>query len=139
MRDARILKHGGREYQLLPTFEVLDNFETRHGSLIQHLMNLVNGTATVHQRATLIMEAARAGFVGEFNWKHEAVRKMLFELGVASDDLVLLETDICEALLYTPEQYIAKKAQRAEAQKAQDQMAAILGGFDPATAPLSPS
>ena len=138
MRDARILKHGLNEYRLLPTFEVLDVFEDRHGSLIQHTMNLLSGTAKVSERATLIMEAAKAGGSGA-NWKHEAVRKMLFDLGVASEEQVALEVDLCQALLYTPEQYAAKKAEQAEAMKAQDQMATILGGFDPVTAPPSPS
>lgn len=134
MRDARILKHGLAEYRLLPTFEVLDNFEARHGSLMQHLMNLVSGQATVSQRATLIMEAAKASGDGAA-WKHEAVRKMLFELGVASEELVAMEIDLCDALLYTPEQYQAKKAQRTEAEKAQAEVASLLGGFGPAFAP----
>ncbi len=138
MRDARILKHGLNEYRLLPTFEVLDVFEDRHGSLMQHLMNLVSGTAKVSERATLIMEAAKASGDGT-SWKHEAVRRMMFDLGVASEELVTLEIDLCDALLYTPEQYTRKKAAQAEAMQAQDQMATILGGFVPATAPPSPS
>jgi hypothetical protein len=138
MRDARILKHGLEEYRLLPTFEVLDNFEARHGSLMQHLLNLVSGSATVAQRATLIMEAAKASGDGA-NWKHEAVRKMMFELGVASEQLVALEIDLCDALLYTPEQYQAKKAQRAEAEKVQKEMEKLLDGFGPVSAPPPPS
>ena len=137
MRDAVIVRVGGADYRLLPTFAVVDAFEDRHGSLMAHLQRIVDVSATLTQRGTLLLEAMRAAYKDEGKnpdrLELQAMKQRMFEAGMWSDDLVRAEIDLCERLLYTPEQYLEKKAQRARAEA--DVLAAMaqLDAFAPST------
>lgn len=139
MRDAITITLGAAEYRLLPTFSVVDTFEDRHGSLMSHFQRLMDLSATLHQRAFLILEAMKAAQRDEGKdtdrFQLSAVKERMFEAGMWSDDLIRVEADLCERLLYTPEQYLAKKTQRAEAQKAAMEAMGHLSGFEPFTEP----
>lgn len=134
MRDTITITLGGAEYRLLPAFSVADAFEDRHGSLMAHLQRLIELSATLSQRGFLILSAMKAAGREEGkdmdNFQLVAVKERMFDAGMWSDDLIRVELDLCERLLYTPEQYQEKKAQRAEAQKAAMAAMGHLSGFD---------
>jgi hypothetical protein len=130
MRDSVMLAFGRREYPLLPTFGVMDAFEDRCGALTSHLLNLTSGTATLRVRATLVYHAMRAGRLQEGgsagDMSIQATMEAMYELGAADNDLMLKEVELIERLLYTPEQYQAKKEAREKAEAAQKMMADLL-------------
>lgn len=111
MRDRVMIKLGGREVALLPTFGVADAFEDTHGGLVEHLQMLNEGRARLPVRAFLILEAMKAADP-EKPWKLERVKETMFERGLWHEDLVQFETDFILRLMYTPEQYLEKKAER---------------------------
>ena len=138
MRDPVFLTLGGKEYSLLPTFAVLDAFETRHGSLITHLERLVQGAVPLRQRAYLVLEAARAAHKDagqEFKWLLDGVAERMFDNGVADEDQMTREIELCERLLWTPEQYLRKKAEREKAEAEQAKMADLLNALSPSSEP----
>jgi len=112
MREAVKMKLGSKEYSLLPTFGVVDAFEDRHYGLLEHLERLMGGKATIHARAFLILQGLKAGSP-DVQWDMSAVMERLFEQGYWHEDVVLVEAEFIERMLYTPEQFIAKKEQRA--------------------------
>lgn len=116
MRDAVKLRLGGKEHSLLPTFGVVDAFEDRHYGLLDHLDRLMNGRATIHARAFLILQGLKAG-APEVNWDFATVMERLWEQGYWDESVVMTEGEFIERLLYTPEQYLAKKEQRANEAK----------------------
>lgn len=123
MRDRVTLTFGRREYRLLPAFSVQDGFEDRCGALTGHLINLVSGTATLRARGTLVylgMKAAmEADGEGTSALTIQSVMESMWEAGSADNSLLLKEQEFIERLLYTPEQYAAKKAEREKAEAAQ--------------------
>ena len=135
MRDLITIKLRGRDYSLLPSFAVLSNFEDRHGSIATHYSGLVGLTATLAARSWLVLQALQA-FRSDapsegrsFGFTQDVVAESIFEAGLWHDQTVQVEINLVEALLYTPEQYQAKKAERAAAAVAQtdvmDSMAAL--------------
>lgn len=120
MRDRVQMKLGAKEYALLPAFAVIDAFEDQHYSLLEHLDRLMKGTAVIHARAFLICEGLKAADP-EVKWDVLTIMERMFERGYWHESLVFEEQEFIERLLYTPEQYLAKKQQRvaeAEQQKA---------------------
>lgn len=117
MRDRVEVEFGGRVYSLLPTFEVTDAFEGRFNGLFDHLEKLSNGIASIHVRGFLMYLGLKASD-DSTNWTEEAVRKSMFEAGHWSEDMVAKEIEFIQRLIYTPEQFQAKKeaeeAARAE-------------------------
>lgn len=110
---------GGREYPLLPTFGALENFESRHGSVAKHLMSMMDASATLKVRSFLVYQGMKAhrdeNFSGEVRGEMtpESVAMAMFEEGVLNEAMTLREVEFIERLLYTPEEYQAKKHQRA--------------------------
>lgn len=137
MRDAVTVKLGGADYRLLPTFAVVDAFEDRHGSLMGHLHRYMDLTATLPQRATLLLEAIRAGYLDEGKspdrLQMDGIKKVMFEAGYWSDELIRAEIELCERLLYTPEQYTAKKTAREKEHQAQMEAMDLLSAFAPSS------
>lgn len=134
MRDRVLLTFGKREYALLPTFAVAERFEDRFGSLIAHLQALseLSPTATLKQRAYLLylaMKAAKEEDSEPSDLSWEATHQAMWEEGMAQPDRVMKEIELIERLLYTPEQYLAKKAAAAAAAKEQEEMMGLLDGF----------
>jgi hypothetical protein len=134
MRDRVLLTFGKREYALLPTFAVAERFEDRFGSLISHLQALseLSPTATLKQRSYLVYLAMKAAKEednepSDLSW--EATHQAMWDEGMAQPDRVMKEIELIERLLYTPDQYLAKKAQAAAAAKEQEDMMGLLGGF----------
>lgn len=127
MRDRVMITLGGAEHPLLPAFEVLDVFEERVCGILDHLNNLTNGTARLRDRAMLVMLAANAAADGD--WKLDATMQRMFEAGLWHQDLLLREIELVEKLLYTPEQYAAKKAARAEDQQTLESMFDDISSF----------
>lgn len=132
MRERMQVRFGRQEYSLLPSFSVIDQFEDRCGALTAHLLNLVQGTASLKQRATLMHLAFVAALREDDQDTRDAtiqsMMQAMFDEGVADDDRMAMEVELCERLLYTPEQYLAKKAKREAAQKAEEEMQALLRG-----------
>lgn len=133
MRDRVFLKFGGKEYPLLPAFSVIDAFEDRCGALTAHILNLTQGTATLRARATIIfhaMVAARKADGGSAqDMSVQNVMEAMFDAGMADDGLMLKEIELIERLLYTPEQYAVKKAERERAEKALKELDDLQGAF----------
>jgi len=136
MRERVTIRLGGRDYDMLPSFGVLEAFEDRHGSIAAHLARLVEMTAPLSTRAFLVLRALEAGSAGTGDgkmlpWGFEAVKLAMFEAGLWHESLVNTEIALVERLLYTPEQYTAKKALAAEMaaaqKKAADAIASSLG------------
>lgn len=120
MRGIVNMKLGGREVALLPSFEVADAFEERHGSLMAHLEALTQGRATLNPRAFLVWKAACAGDPA-VEWQIGTIKERMFDRGYWNEDIVILEAELIERLLYTPEQYLEKKELRAkEAERMRD-------------------
>lgn len=114
MRDTVMIKLGGSEYPLLPAFEVADQFEDRTKTgILEHLSRLSSGTALMRDRAVLVMLAAQAADK-DSRWDLDATMKRMFEAGIWDTDQVMIEIELVEKLLYTPEQYLRKKEERAE-------------------------
>lgn len=132
MRKSIQITLGGQDYDLLPSFAVADAFEDRFGSLAAHIQKLIDLSAPMNQRAYLIMQALKAAQPEE-PWALDAVKKTMFERGYWHEDLVRIECDLIEQLLYTPEQYQEKKARRQEAAAQEAELARILSGFDPSS------
>jgi hypothetical protein len=126
MRDRVKLKVGGEELELLPAYEVIDAFEDRYYGLPEHLERLIDGKATIQQRAYLILLGANAADPGA-GFKQEAIQTGMFQVGYWHEDMVNREAEFIERLLYTPEQYLAKKSERENVAK--DAMDAIVSGF----------
>ena len=122
MRDRVTLTFGRKEYPLLPAFGVMDRFEDRCGALTAHLISLTNGSATLRSRATLVffgMKAAREEDGGDAAaMTIEATMQAMWDAGAADNDLMLKEVEFIERLLFTPEQYRAKKEARERAEAA---------------------
>lgn len=122
MRDRVILTFGRKEYPLLPAFGVMDVFEDRCGALTAHLLSLTQGTATLRSRATLVylgMKAAREADGGSSaDMSIQNTMEAMFDVGAADNDLMLKEVELIERLLYTPDQYRAKKEARERAEAA---------------------
>lgn len=116
MRDAVKYRMGGKDYDLLPTFGVVDAFEDRHYSLFEHLERLSQGSATLHARAFLILQGLKAASP-DTKWDFGTLMERMFDQGYWHEDVVLQEIEFIEKLIYTPEQYVAKKEQRANEQK----------------------
>lgn len=119
------MRLGGKEYSLLPTFAVVDNFEDRHYGLLEHLDRLTSGRATIHARSYLILQGLKAGSP-EVDWDMSAVMERLFDMGYWDESVVVKEAEFIERLLYTPEQYIAKKEQRANEEKGLEEIFASI-------------
>lgn len=135
MRDRVIIEFGGgQRTSLLPAFGVMDQFEDMCGALTAHLLNLVQGTATLKTRATLVFLAMKAAAGEDGNstsgMSVKNAMEAMWELGAADNDLMLLEQELIERLLYTPAQFQAKKEQREKDEKAQ-QMAMDMMGASP--------
>lgn len=121
MRGVVALTFGGRDYPLLPTFGVLEKFESRFGSLAKHFVALMDLSAPLKTRAYLLFLGIKAyrdenaGEDGEVrgDLSLDSVAEAMFEEGVLSEEMSLLEVDFMERLLYAPAQYQAKKEQRA--------------------------
>lgn len=128
MRQDVFLKLGAKEHALRPAFSVVDAFETKFGSVLEHLENLMQGRATIHARGLLVFEGLKAGNP-DVDWDLETVKERMFDEGYWHESLVMKEAEFVERLLYTPEQYTAKKAERAaeaEREKAEaDRLSAI--------------
>ncbi len=139
MRDAVTVRLGGADYRLLPTFAVADAFEDRHGSLMAHLQRLVDLSATMNQRGTLLLEAMRAAYVDEGKspdrLELSAMKQRIFDAGMWSEAMLQAEFELCERLLYTPEQYLEKKAMREQQAEASAQLAAMMEDFAPSSEP----
>lgn len=126
MRDRVTIVFAGQEFRLLPAFSVIDGFEDRCGALTGHLIALTAGTATLKSRATLVYLAMKAA-AEEDNEPtsgmsiHNTAQAM-WEAGAADNDLMLKEVELIERLLYTPEQYAVKKAERERIEAAQRMM-----------------
>lgn len=125
MREAVKMRLGGKEYSLSPTFAVIDVFEDRYYGLLEHLDRLMNGKATIHARAFLILQGLKSG-APEVDWDMSAVMERLFDMGYWHEDVVMKEAEFCEKLLYTPEQYIAKKEQRATEERGLEEIFATI-------------
>lgn len=121
---------GGQDYDLLPTFAVADAFEDRYGSLAAHIQKLVDVSAPINQRAYLLLLALKAGHPGE-PWALDSIKKTMFERGYWHEELVLIECELVERLLYTPEQYLEKKEKRRKAAEQEAEIARMMAGFDP--------
>lgn len=133
MRDRVKMKLGAKEQLLLPAFEVVDAFEDRFGSLLEHLEKLMNGRATIQARGFLVWEGLKANDP-TVSWDYEQVMRSMFDRGLWHNDLVMEEAEFIERMLYTPEQYQKKKEEReAEAEAAKklvDQdLSSFLGGL----------
>lgn len=125
MRDPVLYKMGGKEYPLLPTFAVVAEFEERFYGLLDHLERLMQGKATIQARSFLILQGLKAGDPDR-DWDQNAVMERLFDMGYWHESVVLKEAEFIEKLLYTPEQYIAKKQEREqEAKSLQDAFAEL--------------
>ncbi len=140
MRDRVVITLGGREYPLLPTFGVHEQFEDRFGSLMKHYLGLSEFTATLKARSYLVYLAIKADREdrGEddsmLSW--DATAKAMWEQGHAAGELPRKEAELIERLLYTPEQYRAKKEEEAAMKKAAEEMEKA---FAFATSSVSPS
>lgn len=137
MRERVSITFGGKEYSLLPTFEVWDSFEemTEVG-LLQHLEALYSGRALINTRARLIMLGLEAGDPGK-SWSMDRVKKAMFEAGAWHEDIVAKEAELVQRLLYTPEQFAAKKKESEEAAKRQSELETQLAAFsDPSSVSL---
>lgn len=129
MRDRVKMKLGAREQSLLPAFEVVDAFEDRFYGLLEHLEKLMQGRATIHARGFLILEGLKASSP-DVQWDYEQVMKMMFDRGLWHEGLVKEEAEFIERMLYTPEQYQAKKEERAaEAEAMKDLVNQDLSSF----------
>lgn len=117
MRDRVQIKLGGEELALLPAFSVVDGFESRFGGLLDYWAILNDGKAPLEIRAHLLLLGLKAEDPSR-NWTVEAVKKGMYEVGLWHEDLVLKESEFVERLIYTPEQYLAKKEQREQAEAA---------------------
>lgn len=126
MRDAVKLKLGGREVSLLPTFAVVDAFEDQFDGLVNHLDQLITGKAKLQVRAFLLLEGLKAANP-DVDWKFDTVKERMFDMGLWHEDLVTKESEFIQRLMFTPEQYAQKKAEREDdAQKTLDE---IMGAF----------
>lgn len=144
MRDRVTITLGGQEYPLLPTFSVLDQFEDKHGSILAHLVNMMNLVAPLKARSYLVflaMKAAREDDGGDTSkLRHTATAEAMFEAGIGDEGLIQIETELIERLIYTPEQYAAKKEQREKEAMAQKEAMALLSAFPAfSESPLPPS
>jgi hypothetical protein len=134
---------GGREYPLLPTFGVYETFEDRFGSLMRHLINLQDFTATLKARSYLVFLAIKADRedTGQdtelLSW--EATHKAMWEAGPAVGHVPAKEVELIERLLYSPEQYLRKKEEEAAMQKANEQVERLIAGLNESSATPSPS
>lgn len=144
MRDRVTIAFGRKEYPLLPTFGVMDEFEDRCGALTSHLLSLTSGTATLRNRATLVFlgmkEARTADGDSASAMSIQSTMQAMWEIGAADNDLLLKEVEFIERLLYTPEQYRAKKEAREraeEALKAMDILQAASPNFSDSLRPFS--
>lgn len=145
MRDLISITLRGREYSLLPSFGALSNFEDRHGSIAAHYSALVGLTATVSARSWLVLQGLQA-FRAEtppegrsFDFTQTSVAEALFEGGLWHEAAVQVEIDLVEALLYTPEQYLAKKAARTAIQALDAKMTEsldVLTSFSASSLPI---
>jgi hypothetical protein len=130
MRDLVLMTFGRKEYPLLPAFRVMDGFEDRCGALTGHLISLTNGTATLRARATLVflaMKAAREDEGGATaDMSIQNTMQAMWEAGAADNDLMLKEVELIERLLYTPDQYKAKKEARERAEADQKEIERLL-------------
>jgi hypothetical protein len=128
MRDRVKMRLGGKEYDLLPSFGVVDRFEDRYYGLLDHLERLMQGKAVIQARAFLILEGLKAADPNK-PWDFETVMERLFEAGYWHEDVVMKEAEFVERLIYTPEQYLAKKEERAnEAKGLEEVLGAISKG-----------
>jgi len=129
MRERVSIKFGGKEYSLLPTFEVWDQFEeSTEIGLLQHLELLYAGRATANVRARLVLLALEAADPQK-TWSLERVKKAMFENGAWHEDMVAKEAELTQKLLYTPEQFAAKKQESEEAAKRQKEIEDQLAAF----------
>jgi hypothetical protein len=130
MRDSVAIQFGRREYRLLPTFGAMDAFEDRCGALTAHLLNLTSGTATLKTRATLVYHGMKAAFDNEGKSTQDlsvqSTMQAMFDAGAADNDLMLKEVEFIERLLFTPEQYQAKKEAREKAEAMQTDLMNLL-------------
>lgn len=126
MRERVTLTFGRKEYQLLPAFGVMDEFEDRCGALTSHLLALTNGTATLRSRATLLFLGMKAARVADGEsaaaMSVQSTMEAMWEIGAADNDLMLKEVEFIERLLFTPDQYRAKKEARERAEEAMKMM-----------------
>lgn len=131
MRDRVFITFGRRKHALLPTFGVQDGFEDRCGALTAHLISLVSGTATLRTRATLVYFGMKAALEDDreptAGLTVASVMESMWELGSADNDLLLKEQELIERLLYTPEQYQAKKEARERQEAAQEELQKLMG------------
>lgn len=137
MRELVKIKLGGREFSLSPTFEVWDQFEEQtEVGLLQHLESLYKGQALANTRARLVLLGLQAADP-EKTWSLERVKKAMFESGAWHEDLVAKEAELIQKLLYTPEQFEAKKRESEEAAKRQQEIERRLAAFsDPSSVSL---
>lgn len=133
MRDRVMMAFGGQELPLLPTFGVMDSFEDRCGALTGHLLSLTSGTATLKVRATLVFLAMKAGREADGGSSADMsvnnTMLAMWEAGAADNDLMLKEVELIERLLFTPEQYAAKKAERERIEAAQQMIEDLTNAF----------
>lgn len=122
------------DYTMLPTFAVADAFEDRFGSLMAHGEAILNMTAPMTQRAFLILQGLKAGDPSQ-QWSVESVKKTMFERGYWHESLVRIEIELVERLIYTPEQYLAKKTLRDAEAAAMAAAMEGLNAFDPSSPP----
>lgn len=113
MRDRVKINLGAGEHALLPAFDVVDAFEDRYYSLLEHLQKLMEGQAIIHARSYLILLGLQSGNP-DVKWDQVTVMERMFERGYWDQSLVFIEQEFIERLLYTPEQYLAKKQERAD-------------------------
>lgn len=143
MRDRVTLVFGRREYALLPAFGVQSDFEDRCGSLTAHLINLVSGTATLKTRATLLYFGTRYALVADGQATSaltvQSVMEAMWDEGSGDNDLLLKEHEFIERLLYTPEQYKAKKEDRERTEAAMKAMDLFQTASPDFSASLQPS
>ncbi|MEY8099586.1 hypothetical protein AB9F29_19580 [Falsihalocynthiibacter sp. S25ZX9] len=116
MRGRVHIEFGGRDHSLLPTYEVAEQFEARHGGIVDHYEKLNNGSAPMQVRAYLILLALKQGEGGD-KFTLQGVMKAMFEFGLWHGDLVRKENELIEGLIYTPEQLLAKKEEEKAAMK----------------------
>lgn len=128
MRGRVHMKLGAREIPLLPSFEVTDKFESKHGGVLHFIERLANGHASLDERAYMIWLGAKAGDP-ETDWKFDRVKEAIWENGHWSSEQVHKEIEFIEALAYTPEQMLRKKAERAAAAEAQAKIDAMMQGL----------
>lgn len=142
MRDRVLVTLGGREYALLPTFGVYEQFEDRFGSLMQHLLKMNEFSATLKCRSYLVflaMVAAKEDDGQDHDLTWESVHRSMWEAGPAVGAVPKAEVELIERLLYTPEQYLRKKEEETAATKAAEEVERLIAGLKASSDSPSPS